>query len=294
MNRVELSRGRRRLTFSLPSAWEELTARQVMAVCRLYRRGLDEANFTLSLCVALMPKAARRAARRALGRLYGQKAGLRNAARKKAAGVALLDLQSQLLQLAATLSFVKQPGAIRVNPVPALRVGFRRLYGCAPDLSSCTYEQYAGADNGLRRMAMLQKSDPEAARRAMCQGLACLWLPRAKNPAALARAMAEESVARRARRIARLPAAVVEAMLLTAQSGVRQLAERFPQVFAADGDDESDNPWGHAGLIVNLAGEKFGDVEKTAATKLYTLLMYVDIKVREAEKIRKKMKDYGS
>jgi hypothetical protein len=291
MNKVEIAQGSKRLLFNLPSAWEELTARQVMAVCRIYRRELDETRFKLLLCMALTPKKARRTVRRELGRLQGRKAGARGAASKAAASAALVDFQSQLLQLSDTLDFLKQHGVIKVNPAPAVRVGLSRLYGCSPDLSSCTYEQYAGADVSLRQVAGLQKSDAAAAHRALCRGLACLWLPRVKTPAAMARALTEESIARRSLRIARVRPALLEAMFLTAQSGMRQVVERFPSVFTSSGKDE--DPWGHAGLIVTLAGDKFGDVEKTAATKLYTLLMYVEMKVAEAEKITLEMTNHG-
>jgi hypothetical protein len=289
MNSVEIAQGGRRLLFTFPSSWEELTARQIMAVCRLYRRELDEASFKLQLCMALMPRGARRTVRRELGRLYGRKAGARSAAHKAAASEALTGLQSQLLRLSDTLDFLKRQGVIKVNPVPVVRVGLCRLHGCSPDLSSCTYEQYAAADISLRRLASLQTSDAEAAHRALCRGLACLWLPKVRRPAALARALTEESVARRSRRIARLNPALLEAMLLAAQSGLRQVVERFPQVFTSSSEDS--DAWGHAGLIVSLAGAKFGDVEKTAATKLYTLLLYVEMKVAEAEQAKMKIKN---
>jgi hypothetical protein len=282
MNRIEVAYRGRQETFELPEAWEELTARQVKTVCRLYQQELNDYNFTLALCAAMMPKRVRRTVRRELGRLHGRAAGAMKAPLKKEAAEAATDFESQLLRLAGTLSFLKQAAAVRVNPYPSVWAGLHRLHGPTADLSACTYEQYAGADVRIRQFLRLRQHDAKAAQRSLLLGLACLWLPPARSAAQRRRAMQDEDIARRAGWIARLRPATLDAMLLAAQGGIAQVVERFPRVFTSDGS-EGDG-WGHAGVVLSLSGSKFGSVEETANTKLYTLLMYVDMKLEELEK----------
>jgi hypothetical protein len=94
--------------------------------------------------------------------------------------------------------------------------------------------------------------------------------------------MSDEAVARRAKRIARLNPATVSAMLLLAQSGMKRVVEAFPTVFTDDGD--GDGSWGHAEVIINLAGAKLGTVDETARRKLYTILKYIEYQVKTAVK----------
>jgi hypothetical protein len=156
-------------------------------------------------------------------------------------------------------------------------------------LSSCTYEEYAGASHYLRVFADLQakagasaSGSSKEAVEVLCKGLACLWLPKARSAAARQRAMEDEAVAQRATRIARLKPAVIDAMFLLAQSGLKTVVERFPAVFTSDGGGEES--WGHAEVVMSLAGDKFGDVDETARRKLYTILRYIEWKIEHSGK----------
>jgi hypothetical protein len=293
MNKIEISHKGRSVKFALPSCWEELTGKQVRQVCRIVCKGVDAPNFRLMLCFALMPSRARRVLRRALRRLYGDRAAARwvrkahRRARVRArVEEALADLQSQLVVLSETLSFVQTSGVLAVNPVPVVRAGLRRLYGAQPDLSGCTYEEFAGASHYLRTFADLQAKEAGSreALGALCRGLACLWLPKARSAEARQRAMEDDAVARRAKLIERLKPAVIDAMFLLAQSAMKTVVERFPTVFSGDGDGDGNESWGHAEVVMSLAGDKFGNVEETARRKLYAILRYIEWKIANCDK----------
>jgi hypothetical protein len=134
MNKIEIAYRRKSMKFSLPSGWEELTGKQVMAVCRLMQRGVDVANFKLLLCFALTPPRARRMLRRMLLRLYGYRRAARKARTKSHVQDEIMSLESQIVQLSETLDFVKTNGALKINPVPVFRF-------CGLGCDGCTAQQ---------------------------------------------------------------------------------------------------------------------------------------------------------
>jgi hypothetical protein len=272
MNRITIEYNGKDFSFDLPAAWSELTPKQVMKACRLYQRNLEPTAFKTAAAMALMPRRARKALLRRYARLQGKSRVVRNIWWRELISADIVDLQSELLRLADTLDFLKSPGKVTVNPLPKVR----RLYGPLAAMRSCSYEEYAASDTHLRSWFNAKQAKEENADRYLHMALAVLWRPKGKI-------YDDRTVERRAKKIAKLPPESIDAMFLFVDGCFKEIVETFPRVFTGEDSGEEDG-YGHAGLILDLAGSKFGDIEKTAATNLYTILMFVDMKIVEVEK----------
>lgn len=83
------------------------------------------------------------------------------------------------------------------------------------------------------------------------------------------------------KKIRRVPSKIKHAILLSFWGCRNHLVERFPGVFYSE-PKQQDQQYGWAGLLLELSGGKFGDLDKTCDANLYTVLMYLDMKMKAA------------
>lgn len=90
----------------------------------------------------------------------------------------------------------------------------------------------------------------------------------------------ENVVAARAAAFAKLPRGAKLAVLLQYTAWRENLVLQFPLVFAPPTDEERGRPnYGWLAVLLNLAGDKFGDDEQTARKNIYIILAHLQIQL---------------
>lgn len=280
MNNIEINVAGRPYKFTLPSAWDEMTALQIMAVCRASRKGLDMDGFLLDVLMGIIPASAQKA----LFEFYAALAVARDKSPdgegREARLDEITDIASQFSRLLDLMKWLGEPSRLTKNPFPVLKVGRRKYQGPKEGLKDITYYDFALVDLLLRDMAYALKEDrPEDAEVAKAKIMAVLW----KKPG---EQYDEKRAEARAKIFSHLSVECKDAAYLFVAGSIRQIMQSFPRIFTdgQEADDTQDENYGHAEVILDLAGGKFGDIEKTQYTPLYTILMYLEHEARKAEK----------
>lgn len=289
MNNIEVTFKKKRYCFSTPSEWNELSREQILLVCKLLSLSLPEDEFRLRAAMVMLPKKVRRLILRrerylsTLARLF----------KKSAAGEELTDLLLEAINLADSFKFLQEFGNRTTNPLPEFRLMLRKYVGPADSLRNCSYVEYATTEQKLRLWdSYATAGDHERASVALLEAIAVFWRPEKRfirirkllntyngDPR---QAFNEASIAQRAQQLKKLPAEKLEAAMLFIDASYRHIVEEFSEIFSTKGETDG---FGHAGLLLDLAGDKFGPLKETANTNLYTLLLCCLKAVKDAEKL---------
>lgn len=280
MNNIEINVAGRPYKFTLPSAWDEMTTPQIFAVCRASRSGQDQDGYLTHALLEMIPPTVRRT----LLALYAALASSRDKTPedqgRETIQDAMTDLSAQFSRLVDLMKWLDDPSGLTRNPFPILKAGRRKYPGPSDALRDITYYDYALVDLLLRDMAYALKEDrPADAETAKTKIMAVLW----KKPG---EQYDEKRTEARAKTFSRLPAEWKDAAYLFVAGSLRHITQTFPRIFtdSRNPDETQDEGYGHAQIILDLAGGKFGDLEKTQYTPLYTILMYLEHEARKSEK----------
>lgn len=278
MNHIEINVRGKAFKFTLPATWDEMTPRQLLTVCRASRRGVSKDDFLTAVVMEMLPAGAQRALFEYYAALAYARAKLPDDNIREDVQDEMTDVTAQVARLLDLMGWLGDPAALTKNPFPILKTGRRKYQGPKDGLKDITYYDFALVDILLQDMAYAMKEDrPDDAEAAKVKIMATLW----KNPG---ERYDEARTEARAKAFSRLPAEYKDAVYLFIAGSLRHIMQSFPRVFASDTEDNQDENYGHAELILDLAGTKFGDIEKTQYTPLYTILMYLEHEARKSEK----------
>lgn len=284
MNNIEINVAGRPYKFTLPATWDEMTTPQIFAVCRASRKGLDMDGFLLDILMGIIPASAQKA----LFEFYAALAFARDKSPdgegREARQDEMTDIAGQFSRLLDLMKWLGDPSELAKNPFPVLKVGRRKYQGPKDGLKDITYYDYALVDLLLRDMDYAMKEDrPEDTETAKAKIMAVLW----KKPG---EQYDEKRAEARTKTFSRLPAEWKDAAYLFVAGSIRRMMRLFPRIFtdSQDTGDTQDENYSHAEVILDLAGGKFGDIEKTQYTPLYTILMYLEHEAQKAEKKQSK------
>ena len=87
----------------------------------------------------------------------------------------------------------------------------------------------------------------------------------------------------KAEAFATLPAVMKTALLTTYIGNRNTVISRFRRVFDGREDEAADNPFGWTGVLVGLAGTKFGNKAETEQTMLYDMMIHFDQNLQRLE-----------
>lgn len=278
MNAIELVIGEQSFKFSLPTGWDELSRNDLLHVCSISRMGLPKDSFLSETIMHMIPVSARNA-------LFGQYAALSHTKQRQLPPEAkevldgqMMDITLEFSRLLDLMAWLADIPYLTRNPFPRLKMGRKKLYGPRDGMEDITYYQFALVDNLIREISLALGEDrPGDAEAAKARIVAVLWHQEKKG-------FEERHIQAKARYFSKLPSDIKDAIYLYALGSFRLVADTFPRIFSGD-PEETDGPdYGHAGIILDLAGGKFGDIDKTQETSLYTILMYLDKEAARAEK----------
>lgn len=280
MNNIEINVAGRAYKFTLPSTWDEMTTPQIFTVCRASRKGLDMDGFLLDVLMGLIPPSTQKA----LSEFYAALAFARDKSPdgegRESLQDEMTDIASQFSRLLDLMKWIAEPSELTKNPFPILKVGQRKYQGPKEGLKDIAYYDFALVDLLLRDMVYAMKEDRLAdAETAKVKIIAVLWKKTGEQ-------YDERRAEARAKTFSRLPAEWKDAAYLFVVGSIRQIMRSFPRIFT-DGqevNEAQDESYGHAEVILDLAGGKFGDIEKTQNTPLHTILLYLEHEARKAEK----------
>lgn len=294
MNNIEVIYNNKSYKFDTASEWNELTNEQVLLVCKLLSLSLPEDEFRLRAAFIMLPKKVRRI----IIKRQRYLATLDRMFKKSAAGEELTDLLLESITLADSFKFLQEFGSRTTNPLPEFRHNLRLYAGPADSLRNCSYLEYATADGKLREWDALAKNGKhEQAAAALLEAIAVFWRPKKRfiwlrklfntYNGDSRQTFNVATVTSRAKGLRNLPAEKIEAAMMFIDASYRHITAEFSEVFSDKG--ESSEGFGHAGLLLDLAGTKFGTLNETSATSLYTLLLYCLKAVKDNEKLTEKL-----
>ena len=254
MNNVQFAHVRRQL----PANWSELTRRQLLAIVPLL--------FQPTGPVAVQVQLLRLLSRLPIGLWFR-----------------LTDFQiADHLRLVRWLT---QPSQLIKQLLPVLGPWWARLAGPGDWLAGVSVWEFANAEAQLSKWVATQ--DEATLNRLV----AVLYRPRRfgwwllrLSPAYTGdsrQVFNEKRVAARAERVARLPLAQRQAVLLYYLGCRAKLEQAYPHLFSGDeGNGKDPNPW--LTLIGRLPNDKFGDIAQIGLRPLHTVLLFTNQFIRDA------------
>lgn len=253
MHKVELKYKKKVLTRLIPSSWNELSMRQVRFAARLMLKKTSVFNFCLFSLIKFL-----RIPHRWLRCIDGE----------------------TMYILSEKTHFLLEENTFTVNLFPVLKIKGRRYYGPASNLYDITLIEYAKAET--RFIKYSETND----RKYLNELIAILWRPR--KFFFFKRYKYDDRFINNADSISRLPEDITFSIFLFFYGCRNYIIQSFPHVFIKTEDDATTENFGWAGLINDLAGTKFGDIDKTSDTYLYTILLYLEqCAMREIENRKK-------
>lgn len=242
----------------LPAQWDELTRRQLLRIVPILFRQLTPVRAQLLLLFTLLRLPWR----------------LRH--------VLTPFQQADNLRLVRWLT---APSRLTKQLLPTLGPWWARLAGPGDWLAGVQVWEFSNAEHQLRKWLDTQDV---AALNAL---VAVLYRPRRwgwqlrrLSPGYAGddrQAFNSKTVAPRAARVARLPLAERQAVLLYYLGCRAALETSYPHLFSGDEANAQDaNPW--LTLIGKLPNDKFGDIERIGQRPLHTVLLFTNQFIRDA------------
>lgn len=274
--------------YLLPENWQECD-RDDMAVITelLYMNRLEETKFWLSLSLNLLAVRNKKILWRYLrtDRLAKHaKESVRRVFRDR-----MIENKDRLYQVSKSLRWVLERPTATVPLYPELCHG---RYLCArPGLTDLRYIDFVQAESACREFYREDgnlRSQEEALVRLMC----ALYAP--VSPQGSRKPIPEDDAKSRKRMeadMAQVPLQAKLAVLVFFESCSALLQDEFPRIFSSSEDEsQGESRFGPVGLIIEVAGDKFGDVDRTAEANLYTLLTYLEKEAIKYDEFKRKYK----
>lgn len=281
MNTIQVNIGSKKQTLQLPSEWNELSAKQLLFVASLFTRGLVHPSFVANVALEMLGKKhiVFKEYRRLQWLIATNK---HNLAKYSKADDMLTDLNYAIAVIGEQFGFIWNSNKLTRQLLPK----YRGKYGPSDFLGNLTLIEFSKAE--VRFKAYEQTKNELY----LNQLVAILyrkpkffWFIRRHFSADIdPRREYSDNYIRAG--VSSWPLNVRFAIYLWYQGCRQELAARYPNVFT-EGDGDSDD-FGFASLITSLAGPKFGDTDKTASTLLHTILAYLELQAREANKNKQK------
>lgn len=287
MNTLEIKIGNKAETILYPSCWNELTCQQLIDISDLFLQKKNEIQFRAESVL----------------RIIGMQSLLRKrwtylkfmiAAHKKDKDKTRLEklideqdgLNISIYKISETLDFLFKNNTLTKNLIP----GFRNMFGPSDLFGNVSLIEFSKAD--IRCKSYENTSDEKY----LNELIAVLYRP-SKHFWTILKHFTNDDDPRQpygdkyiknASFIAKWPLDVRNAIYLWYKGCMGGLMERYPHVFAESDNNGEVNGFGMAGLFTALAGEKFGNPDKTAETMLHHILIYLEQEAVIAEKRKSK------
>ncbi len=273
--------------YMLPENWQECDRDDMAIVTELlYTHKLYETAFFVSLALNLLSLRNKK-----LLRTYMKLDRLAEHERKRGGHFfqeQLTGLKDELYRAARPLrEWVTDKPTATVPLWPELCHG---KYRCTrPGMTDLRYIDYVQADAACRDY--FQAGNDAKAQQALNRLMCALYAPVSSKGS---RKPIPEDDAKAMKRMeadmAAQPLQVKLAALVFFESCNALLLEEFPMIFSGSDNGDGECRFGPVGLIIEVAGEKFGDVDKTAESNLYTLLTYLEKEAIKYDEFKRKYK----
>ncbi|MGI4866114.1 MAG: hypothetical protein ACRYFZ_19475 [Janthinobacterium lividum] len=196
----------------------------------------------------------------------------------------------QIADLLRLVRWLTAPSRLTKQLLPVLGPWYARLAGPGDWLGGVQVWEFANAETQLRKWVASQaEADLNRLVAVLYRPRRWFWWLLKFSPSYTGDARQvfnEKSVARRAQRVARLPLAHRQAVLLYYLGCRAQLEQAYPHLFSGDeGNGKDPNPW--LTLIGRLPNEKFGRLDQISVRPLHTVLHFTNQFIRDAPKDEK-------
>ena len=265
MNQIEIE-GK---IYFMPSAWNELTRKQVLFVSRLFQGQLTLMDFKLRVLLKFLT--------------------IRQKVMKR------ID-HEDVYFLCESLDFLFKEVSLTKNLLPDLRNGRRKYLGPADAMMNCTFGEFTMANSLLDSFSKTKEQ------KYLDEMVAVLYRPRKwfwfiqksftdnQDPR---KRFVNRSLKRRCQRIARLDNEVKYSIFLFFSGVLNTLPLLYPYVYEQQGSTGSeDNGW--ASLIISLADGKTDDksLETVMNSNLYNVFIGLNKKAKEYHEYMHKIDSY--
>jgi len=240
---------------TLPSSWNELTAKQLLFVAEMFHKGLSVVDFKVTTLYQFL-------------------------------SIKLKDFKRINAEdgyyLCKTLDFILDGVTLTKNLIPTLRRGITKFYGASDGLLYCTFGEFTQAHTRYEQFVN-KKSDS-----ALDELVAILYRPRkfgwfirryfTESPDPRVK-FKERTFKKRAKRMTKLDPVIKYAVFLFFSGCVNSLPKQFPNVYRKKEDSvASENGW--ISLIISLADGKTDNnsIDLVVNSNLYNVFLGLEQK----------------
>jgi len=246
-------------SFQLPSAWDEMTGKQLLFVANLFNRRLSVIDFKLKIllhCLAIRPKLIKR-----------------------------IDPEDAY-SLCQSFDFLLKDVTLTRNLIPVIRPGFIKYYGPSDKMLHCSFGEFTKAHNKLDQYIKTRDE------KVLSEIIAILYRPkkafwfirkRLTNNRDPRRKLHDLSLKKRTAIFANLDPSIKYGVFLFFTGVLNSLPGQFPNVFRKREDNSEENKYGWVPLVISLADGKTDDqsLERVLSSNLYNVFFGLEQKAIE-------------
>lgn len=255
----------RPVSIDIPETWNELTRRQLLNVSKWLDADMPEAPKKLKLLMALMDV-----------RWY------QFALQWK---FFFLD-PNAIPDLLKLTDFLFEENKLSNWLIDNVKVKGQRLFGPMDKLSNITLGEFSFTETYFMQFHQNQSDHY------IHKLIAVLYRPAdmGVDEGDIREEFNEYKIENRAILISKLPNNVKLAILYNYIGCRNAIVSLFPRIFNAEGQDNQGSKFGWADVIVQMAGEKFGDVDETSRKNLFSILIHQNHLIDENERMKKEQR----
>ena len=254
MNQIQITHPNGKIeNYTAPRAWNELTAKQLVAwshIC-LQKIDLNDAKKQLVKLFYHIPKKTFR----------------------------YLKI-GQILQIADTLNFLSEKNECSKWPIKSFRCGFKRYYGPGDSFSNLTIAEYRCAELYYQSYIRSQNKC------ALVFLMATLYRTKRKGKVTddIREEFNEHLVLKRFKRFSKLSDQLLQACLLNYEGCRNHLIDKYARAFTkTDSSQTSNEIFDLEEVIEAFAGDKFGSFNETEKTNLHRFFRYLVHSIEQSE-----------
>lgn len=253
---------------SLPENWNELTGKQLIKISGLFNKQLRIYEFRL-ICLFYIISVNYRIFDR-------------------------IDRETLYL-IGEQINFLLKENNLVRNLIPSIKIRLKKYYGPSDRFQNITLIEFAKAETRYKNYIETNNE------KYLNELIAILYRPKKwfipflkliNNYNGDKRREYNDRYIKNMDRISNLPINLRLAILLYWEGCRLYIMNKYTHVFSRD-QEEKKNDTGWAGLITDLAGTKFGDIDQTANTLLHTILIYLETAAIRAIEMEKDIKNKG-
>jgi hypothetical protein len=265
-------------TFVFPSTWNELDRDQLLRVATVFMMEIPDIEKKIRIIIHFLKLKGRIISHNERNYLLFGKykyfkwmipGGIRTGKVKQ-----IVD--EDLFMICETLNFLFEKNMLTIQLVPVIS---KKFYGPDSRLANVSFIEFAKAD--IRHRNYISSENEMY----LDEMLAVLYRPAKKFisfrkflglPIGDIRQKYSDDCIKNAKHFKNIPRRYKKALLLYWEGCYNFMIDTFPHVFTGNSDG-SDDGFGFAGMITELAGSKFGNTEQTAETNMLTILLHLEI-----------------